>query len=111
MVKNQIISFYLSARREMPVGNMLDIEVNLALSDWEEIPSEHLLEVCTHARKSSGAFLASNGSVVAIWRDIRAELRRPKNDVFVALPTPKRTKEEIDEISAMFRGLRENLAR
>jgi hypothetical protein len=81
------------------------------MSDWEEIPSEHLLEVCTHARKSSGSFLASNGSVVAIWREIRAELRRPRNEVFVALPAPKRTKEEIDEISAMFRGLRENLAR
>ena len=108
MVKNQIISFYLSARREMPVGNMLDIEVNLALSDWEEIPSDHLLEVCTLARKSSGSFLASNGSVVAIWREIKAELRRPKNEVFVPLPAPERTEEEKEATAKYLRDLAES---
>lgn len=103
MVKNQIISFYLSARRDQPNQNMMEIEINLAVSDWEEIPSEHLLEICTEARRSSGSFLASNGSVVTLWRERQAELRRPKISPFVALPLPERTESEIDEIKAMCR--------
>lgn len=95
----------------MPEPGILEAEVDLAQIDWEEIPSEHLLEVCTQARKSSGSFLASNGSVVEVWREIKAELRRPRNEVFVALPRPERTKEEIDEVSAMIRKIREELSK
>jgi hypothetical protein len=95
----------------MPEPGVLEAEVDLAQIDWEEIPSEHLLEVCAQARKSSGAFLASNGSVVEVWRAIKAELRRPKNEVFVAIPRPERTKEEIYEVSAMIRAIRENLSK
>lgn len=84
---------------------MLENEINLAISDWEEIPSEHLLAVCTSARRSSGAFLASNGSVVAFWRDMQAELKRPRSKPFLSLPVPERTKEEIEEIEAMCRKI------
>lgn len=106
-IKAQIVLFYLSSRRPLPESEALEAEVNLAVSDWEEIPSEHILEVCAQARKSSGAFMASNGLVVELWRKNQAELRRPKSEPFKALPKPKMTEEEISQISAMCRSFYE----
>ena len=109
IIRNQLTSFYLSARRDQPINEKLEIEVNLALVDWEEIPTEHLLAVCTDARRSSGAFMASNGLVVEVWREMAAEARRPKSEPYKALPAVKRTPEEIKQIEDMCRSVRESL--
>ena len=110
-IKAQIVLFYLSSRRNLPESEALEAEVNLAMTDWEEIPSEHLLAVCAQARKSSGAFLASNGSVVAIWRENQAELRRPKSKPFKAIPKPEATPEEIDTTAKYLRELGQSISR
>lgn len=112
VIKTQIMGFYISSRRPMPEPGVLEAEVDLAQIDWEEIPSEHLLDVCAQARKSSGAFLASNGSVVEVWRAIKAELRRPKNEFFIAPPKPPEpTEEEIAKTKEMFADLIKSLSR
>lgn len=87
----------------------MEAEIDLAMTDWEEIPTAYIPEICAEARKQSGDFMPGNGSVAALWREMRAELRRPKSEPFKALPAVKRTPEEIKQIEDMCKGVREFL--
>ncbi len=89
----------------------MEIEVNLAVIDWSEIPTDQLEPVCTEARKQAGAFLPSNGLVATVWRDIEAERRKPKREVFQALPTPERTESEKAEISELCQSIIKKMSR
>ncbi len=88
---------------------MFEIEIDLACRDWEEIPTEHIPDVCAEARKRSGSFLPSNGLVATVWRAAQAESRRPKSKPFTALPAPSRTKEEIKAIERLCGDMRNAL--
>lgn len=119
IIKAQLMAFYLSCRRELPAtAEMLEIEIDLAMRDWEEIPTAHLEDACTEARKQAGAFMPTNGLVAQVWREkdgdkkeaalkaIRAEntakyLAAPGDDV--------PTEEQRAEIAAQMAALAESL--
>lgn len=84
---------------------MFEVEIDLACRDWEEIPTDQLPDICAEARKQAGAFMPSNGLVATVWRDTQAEARRPKREVFQALPLPSRTEEEKKAISDLCRAV------
>jgi len=116
------MAFYLSCRRELPAtAEMLEIEIDLAMRDWEEIPTAHLEETCTEARKAAGAFMPTNGLVAQVWRGkdgdkkeaalkaIRAEntakyLAAPGADV----PTPEQREEIAKEMAILASMLKNN---
>jgi hypothetical protein len=69
IVRRCLTSFYLSCRREQPEAEMLDIEIDLAMQDWEEIPTGRIVEVAAEARKQAGEFMPTNGLMAKIWRE------------------------------------------
>ena len=69
LIRRQLVSFYLSCRREQPEPEMLDIEIDLAMQDWEEIPTGRIVEIAAEARKQAGEFMPSNGLMAKIWRE------------------------------------------
>lgn len=50
---------------------MLEIEVDLACRDWEEIPTDNIAEVAAEARKQAGEFMPTNGLMAKIWRELQ----------------------------------------
>ncbi len=75
VIRRQIVSFYLAARREQPEPETVDIEVSLAMTDWEEIPTHEIERVCAEARKQSGDFVPGNGVVSRVWREMKESAR------------------------------------
>lgn len=75
LIRRQLVSFYLSCRREQPEPEMLDIEIDLALQDWEEIPTNSIQEIAAEARKQAGEFMPSNGLMAKIWRERMGDKR------------------------------------
>lgn len=69
LIRRILVSFYLSCRREQPEPEMLDIEIDLAMQDWEEIPTGSIQEIAAEARKQAGEFMPSNGLMAKIWRE------------------------------------------
>jgi hypothetical protein len=52
---------------------MLDIEIELAAKDWEEIPTARIADVAAEARKQAGEFMPTNGLMAKIWREIKGQ--------------------------------------
>ena len=73
LIRRQVVSFYLSCRREQPEPEMLDIEVDLACKDWEEIPTAQIVAVAAEARKQAGEFMPTNGLMAKIWRELKGQ--------------------------------------
>ncbi len=88
---------------------MLEIEIDLAMRDWEEIPTNRIEDVCAEARKRAGEFMPSNGLIAQVWRDQLTEAKRPRMEVFRALPMPQRTEAEREAIRGMCRSIMEDL--
>jgi len=117
VIRRQLVSFYLSCRREQPEAAMLDIETDLAMQDWEEIPTDQIQAVAKEARKQSGEFMPSNGLMAKIWREYKGDrhesaakaMRDENTRRYLAAPVIKRTPEEIKQIEDMCRSIREGL--
>lgn len=109
VIRRELISFYLGCRREVSSPEILDTEIDLAMRDWEEIPTNRISECCAQAVKDAQGFMPTNGGVCKVWREWEAEDRRPRVQPFRALPPVKRTPEEIKQIEEMCRGIREGL--
>lgn len=98
---------------------MVELEVDLACRDWEEIPTDRIPEVAAEARKQAGEFIPSNGLVAKIWRELKgkqfdeaAKAIRDQNTArYLAapgadLPTP----EEREKIAAAMAAIARSLA-
>lgn len=101
IVRRQLTSFYLSCRREQPEARMLAVEIDLAMQDWEEIPTGRVAEVAAEARKQAGEFMPSNGLMAKIWREIQGDKReaaqkalRDANTAFYLAPPSEVITEE-----------------
>lgn len=117
IIRRQIIAFYLGMRREQPEPVSLEIEVDLAFQDWEEIPTAVIPMVAREARKQAGEFMPSNGLMAKIWRESQSDkhesaakaIRDENTRKYLSAPVIQRTPEEIKEIEDMCRGIRESL--
>ena len=109
VIRRQIMAFYLGCRRDVSSPEILETEIDLAMRDWEDIPTDKIEPCCRQAVKDAQGFMPTNGGVVKVWEDGIAESRRPKVQPFVALPPVRRTPEEIKQIEDMCRSIREGL--
>lgn len=80
---------------------MLAVEIDLAMQDWEEIPTGRVAEVAAEARKQAGEFMPSNGLMAKIWREIQGDKReaaqkalRDANTAFYLAPPSEVITEE-----------------
>ena len=118
-----IIRMYASCRKELPDGDLLDAEVNLAMEDLKEIPDSALSGAFQEALASGGGFLPGNGLIVKCWRSQRGNnheealraIRIANTKRYLNIPPPE-TKEEIPmkeldpaERDAMLESLRKAL--
>jgi hypothetical protein len=99
---------YGSSRKEMPDTHMLNYEVQIAMSELKEIPTDCLPEAFQEAKIEAGAFMPTNGLIVKCYREQRATRRRPVMQTFQALPPVDRTKENFDT-DAFFKKIFESL--
>lgn len=67
-----IVRLYVSARKEIPSDDALEIEVRLALDDLKEIPDSDLAQAFREAQVDAGGFVPSNGLIVRCWRESKA---------------------------------------
>jgi hypothetical protein len=68
IITRQIIQMYLSARKELPAKDVIEYEVQVAMSELKEIPTGRLEESFLEAKVAAGAFLPSNGLIVKSYR-------------------------------------------
>lgn len=99
---------------------MLEIEIDLAMQDWEEIPTSRIQEIASEARKQAGEFMPSNGLMAKIWRELQGDkreeaakaIREANTAKYLAapdydLPSP----EERERLAKDFAALAEELKR
>ena len=117
VIQRQLVSFYLSCRREQPEAAMLDIETDLAMQDWEEIPTDQIQEVAKEARKVAGEFMPSNGLMAKIWRGVQGDqfeeaqkaIRMKNNAKYLIGGTEAPTEKERGDMAAQAATLAEML--
>lgn len=69
IIRRQLMAFYLGCRREVSSPELLEMEIDLAMRDWEEIPTSQIDSVCTEAVKAAGEFMPANGLIAKVWRE------------------------------------------
>lgn len=67
-LRKEIILLYQSNRKEIPASDILAVEVEIAMEDLAEIPTESLHGAFQAAKAEAGSFLASNGLIVKVYR-------------------------------------------
>jgi hypothetical protein len=118
-IQQLIIRLYVSARKEIPSDDALEIEVRLALDDLKEIPDADLAQAFREAQVEAGGFIPTNGLIVKSYREgksksmedaakaIRLEnTRKYLGAPGADLPTP----EEREENARMMAAIAEKLA-
>lgn len=96
---------------------MLDIEIDLAMQDWEEIPTDQIQEVAKEARKVAGEFMPSNGLMAKIWRGVQGDqfeeaqkaIRMKNNAKYLIGGTEAPTEKERGDMAAQAAALAEIL--
>jgi hypothetical protein len=93
---------------------MLEYEIELAMKDWEEIPTMRIAEIAAEARKQAGEFMPTNGLMAKIWREVLGDkreaaqraIREANTAKYLNLPKGEPTTDaEIDTRSTYFADL------
>lgn len=107
----------MGCRREVSSPEILEVEIDLAMRDWAEIPTVDLDAACTKAARDSEGFMPTNGAVVKAHRDTIGErhdaaqraIREANSRKYLNIPPVERTPEEKKQLEEFFRNIRDSL--